>query len=82
MVSGLMDRICDPEYIEKPINTKAFNLNPDRESAVAVAVGTWGFSAHDFTDDELTYACFLILRHTLAMPGLEKWKLADGRSTA
>lgn len=93
MVSGLMDRICDPSYVEKPINLECvissssrmwltflsdLKLSPERKSTVARAVGVWHFSAHDFSDDELLYGAFLMLRHVLKMGSLEKWRLSDG----
>jgi len=48
---------------------------------VAEAVGSWEFSAHDLSDDELQYAAFLMLEHTLGMPQLEKWRLSTGEVT-
>jgi len=49
---------------------------------VAEAVGSWNFSAHDFSDDELQYAAFLMLEHALGMPQLEKWRLSTGEVTS
>ena len=57
---------------------RELKLSVDRKSAVARAVGLWSFSAHDYSDDELLYGAFLILKHVLKMPGLEKWRLKDG----
>ena len=53
-------------------------VSPERRNAVAEAVGTWSFSAHDFTDDELLYGALIILQHALSMPELEKWRLSEG----
>ena len=55
---------------------------PERRNAVAEAVGTWNFSAHDFTDDELLYGALVILQHALDMPDLEKWRLSEGKVLA
>ena len=55
---------------------------PERRNAVAEAVGTWSFSAHDFTDDELLYGALVILQHALDMPDLEKWRLSEGKVLA
>lgn len=55
-------------------------LEKHRELAVAEAVGTWAFSAHDFSDDELQHAAFLMLEHALGMPELEKWRLSAGKA--
>ena len=46
---------------------------------MARAVGAWSFSAHEYSDDELLYAAFLIIRHVLHMKGLDKWRLSDGK---
>lgn len=46
---------------------------------VEAAVGTWAFSAHDFTDDELLYGAFVMLKHALQMPELEKWAITEGK---
>jgi 3',5'-cyclic-nucleotide phosphodiesterase len=45
---------------------------------VAKAVGTWSFSAHDFTDDELLHGALVMLEHVLSMPELEKWRMTTG----
>ncbi|KAI9724902.1 MAG: hypothetical protein M1812_000178 [Candelaria pacifica] len=75
MVSGLMDGICKPqEVVETFENTQIF-LSQERRNLVAKAVGTWEFSAHDFSDDELLHAALVILQHALQMPELEKWRL-------
>lgn len=42
------------------------------------AIANWGFVTHDFTDDELIHAGFLMLKHALQMPELERWRLIDG----
>jgi hypothetical protein len=41
-------------------------------------IGTWAFSAHDYTDDELLYGALSMLKHALQMPELEKWRIPDG----
>lgn len=45
------------------------------------AVGTWEFSAHDFSDDELLHAAMLMLQHALIMPDLERWRIATGEAS-
>lgn len=42
------------------------------------ALGTWAFSAHDYTDDELLYAALVMLKHALQMPELDKWRIPEG----
>jgi hypothetical protein len=53
-------------------------VEEDRKGIVAKAIGTWGFSAHDFTDDELLYGALLMLKHALQMPDLDQWSMTDG----
>ncbi|TVY60817.1 3',5'-cyclic-nucleotide phosphodiesterase regA [Lachnellula suecica] len=83
MVSGLMDGICTIGGDDEP-----FVLNPrisvtlDRREKIAAAVGSWHFSAHDFTDDELLHAALLMLQHALAMPELERWRISTENLTA
>lgn len=53
---------------------------PQRDLEVAEAIGSWGFCAHDYSDDELVHAAFLMLQHALAMPELENWRLPAGKA--
>jgi len=53
-------------------------IDPKRLEAVAKAVGSWSFSAHDLNDDELLYAALTMLEHALTMPELEQWKIPTG----
>lgn len=59
-----------------------FELEQDRREAVEEKVGTWAFSAHDLTDDELLYAALVMLKHALQMPELDKWNMTEGRLCA
>lgn len=47
-----------------------------RSDAIAAAIGTWAFSAHDFTHDELLHAALLMLQHALEVPELENWRMS------
>ncbi|KZF25115.1 HD-domain/PDEase-like protein [Xylona heveae TC161] len=76
MVSGLMDGICKPVEIEDRYDHDEISISPERLKAVAKAVGTWDFSPHEFTDDELVYGALLMLQHALEMPGLEKFRMS------
>lgn len=46
---------------------------------VATAIGTWSFSAHALTDDELLYSALLMLKHALQVAELEHWRMTDGK---
>lgn len=77
MVSNLMTGICNPETVGESLEPNDFDLDYDRRAVVEDRVGTWAFSAHDYTDDELLYAALVMLRHALQMPELAKWTMAE-----
>jgi hypothetical protein len=54
------------------------NIEPARRALVVEAIGSWSFSAHEFSDDELLIAALTIFEHALMMPELEKWKINTG----
>lgn len=53
-------------------------LHHNKEVAMSKAIGSWGFSAHEYSEDELVHIAFLMLQHALAMPELEKWRIPAG----
>jgi 3',5'-cyclic-nucleotide phosphodiesterase len=55
-----------------------FDLSYERKAAVEEAIGSWAFSAHDYTDDELLYGALVMLQHALQMPELDKWRIPEG----
>jgi hypothetical protein len=63
----------------KTNSARDFHLDNDRKTFVEHAVGTWAFSAHDFTDDELLYGALVMLKHALQMPELERWAITEGK---
>ncbi|MCJ1470773.1 3',5'-cyclic-nucleotide phosphodiesterase [Pseudocyphellaria aurata] len=76
MVSNLMKRICNPDYIPNTFDPRALSVPPhDQEVDMARAIGRWGFCAHDYSDDQLVHAAFLMLQHALALPELDNWRL-------
>lgn len=77
MVSGLMKGICNPDEELHPIDLKRLpSLEPRREEVLSRALGSWAFSAHDYSEDELIHAAFLMLQHALTIPELDKWQLS------
>ena len=54
------------------------NVTPEREEVISKAIGTWAFSAHEFTDDELLYGASVMLQHALTVPELEQWRMPAG----
>ncbi|PHH88697.1 hypothetical protein CDD83_7194 [Cordyceps sp. RAO-2017] len=79
MVSGLMKGICRLDADDGPIAGAHIAVSPERQVAVATAVGHWQFSAHEFSDDELLVAAMLMFKHALAMPDLERWRVPTGQ---
>ncbi|KAF1815717.1 HD-domain/PDEase-like protein [Eremomyces bilateralis CBS 781.70] len=75
MVSNLMSGICNPEEAADSIDPSDILVKPDRRTKVEAAVGSWAFSAHEFTDDELLYGALVMLEHALQMEELAKWRL-------
>ncbi|KAH7361035.1 hypothetical protein BKA65DRAFT_197273 [Rhexocercosporidium sp. MPI-PUGE-AT-0058] len=82
MVSGLMDGICKLGGDEEPLAPIRISIALNRREKIAASVGSWHFSAHDFTDDELLHAALLMLQHALAMPELERWRISTEHLTA
>lgn len=79
MVSKLMKGICNPEEeIVDEFQERELNVNPDRHSFIREQVGSWKFSAHDFSEDELVFGACQMLQHAFTMPGLEQWQLTSG----
>ncbi|KAI4103554.1 MAG: hypothetical protein L6R37_003771 [Teloschistes peruensis] len=52
------------------------NLTFGDNSVLAGAINSWNFSAHEFSEDQLVHAAFLMLQHVLSMPELERWRLS------
>ncbi|ORY08716.1 hypothetical protein BCR34DRAFT_389625 [Clohesyomyces aquaticus] len=77
MVSNLMGGICNPEMVGDSLDSSDLQVAEERRPVVAAAIGSWSFSAHDFTDDELLYASLLMLKHALQMPELEQWVMPE-----
>ncbi|CAK4033520.1 cAMP-specific 3, 5 -cyclic phosphodiesterase 4D [Lecanosticta acicola] len=51
-------------------------LSAQRKSAVEEAIAQWGFPAHTFDMDELTYGALSMLEHVLQNPVLEPYRLS------
>ncbi|KAF2192788.1 HD-domain/PDEase-like protein [Zopfia rhizophila CBS 207.26] len=77
MVSSLMGGICNPETVGDSLDPTDLFINQNRQEVIAATIGSWSFSAHDFTDDELLYGAQLMLKHALQMPELEQWRIPD-----
>ncbi|TID20831.1 HD-domain/PDEase-like protein [Venturia nashicola] len=75
MVSNLMGHICNPETVGESHDPSEIVIAEGRHEVIAEAIGTWAFSAHAFSDDELLHASLLMLEHALLMPEVEKWRI-------
>ena len=60
-------------------SSSSYTLNHSENQGLATAIATWGFSAHEYSEEQLVQAAFLMLHHALAMPELEKWRLPAGK---
>lgn len=81
MVSGLMKGICRlSSSNDDQINKAHIAVSSERQAAIAVAVGSWHFCAHSFTDDELLVAAMAMFKHALSMSELERWRIPAGKS--
>ena len=77
MVSGLMKGICNPDEELHPMDLEKLpSLESSKEEALSHALGSWTFSGHDYSEDDLIHAAFLMLQHALTVPDLEKWRLS------
>jgi len=75
MVSKLMKGICNPEEVIHEFQEVEISVDPAREPFIKEQVGSWKFSAHEFTEDELVFGACEMIQHALAMPGLDNWRL-------
>lgn len=74
MVSGLMTGICHPDEVPQVIDHKKLqDLDLKKEARLADAIGSWAFSGHDWSEEELVHAACMMLQHALSMPELVKW---------
>ncbi|KAJ5573442.1 uncharacterized protein N7459_007869 [Penicillium hispanicum] len=78
MVSKLMRGICNPEQIIDEFQERDLNVEPGRETFIKAQVGSWTFSAHEFSEDELVFGACEMLQHAFNLPGLEHWRLTPG----
>ncbi|KAJ5807826.1 hypothetical protein N7474_009095 [Penicillium riverlandense] len=76
MVSKLMKGICNPEETIEEFQDRELNIEPSRKPIIKERVGSWKFSAHEFSEDELVFGACEMLQHALTMPGLEQWWLS------
>jgi 3',5'-cyclic-nucleotide phosphodiesterase len=78
MVSKLMKGICNPEEIIEEFQERDLHVNPERQALIKEQVGSWNFSAHDFSEDELVFGACQMITHAFSLPGLEHWRLTPG----
>jgi 3',5'-cyclic-nucleotide phosphodiesterase len=78
MVKKLLKSICEPETVIEDYQHRELHVEEARKPIISREVGTWGFCAHDFSEDELVYAGYCMLNHALQMPELEKWRMSKG----
>ena len=66
--------------IEVPnvISDRPYFIDSHRKEFIARSIGTWAFPAHELSEEELVHAAYLMLKHVLEMPELEKWRISNG----
>lgn len=79
MVKKLLKGICDPQNTIEDYQHRDLFVLDKRKSIIAEEVGKWSFCGHDFAEDELVYAGYLILNHALSLPELEHWRIPKGK---
>lgn len=82
MVKKLLKGICEPQDLIEDYQHRDLHVQEARKDVVAQAVGSWGFCAHDFTEDELVYAGYFMLNHALQMVEAENWCMSQGMFSA
>ncbi|KAJ5157015.1 uncharacterized protein N7482_008115 [Penicillium canariense] len=78
MVSKLMKGICNPEEIIAEFQERDLDVDRERGAFIREQIGSWNFSAHIFTEDELVFGACEMISHAFNMPGLEHWRLTPG----
>jgi len=77
MVAGLMTGICHPDEVPQVIDPKRLqDLESKKEARLANAIGSWGFSGHDWSEEDLVHAACMMLQHALSMPELIQWRMS------
>lgn len=77
MVADLAGEICGT-IVDHPLDPVTIQISDARKRAVIDAVSVWGFSAHEFTDNELLYATLAMLEHALKVEGMEEFRIPSG----
>ena len=52
-------------------------ISPEKKELVKSQLGNWSFAAHQFSEDDLTFAACEMLTHSFNAPGLEPWRLSQ-----
>lgn len=79
MVKKLLKGICDPQNLIEDYQHRDLFVTEERKALIAEEIGKWSFCGHDFSEDELVYAGYLILNHALSVPFVDKWRIGRGK---
>ncbi|KFY37607.1 hypothetical protein V494_04694 [Pseudogymnoascus sp. VKM F-4513 (FW-928)] len=74
MVTDLSGQICGT-VVEHPLDPVEIQLSNVQKGSVIEAISEWSFSAHELSDDELLYACVVMLEHALCMEEVKEFRL-------
>ncbi|KAH1545945.1 hypothetical protein KXX57_004198 [Aspergillus fumigatus] len=75
MVSKLMKGICNPEEVIEEFQDRDLDVSPERQKVVRKLIGSWNFTAHEFSEDELVFGACEMLQHAFTLPNLDQWRL-------
>ena len=56
-------------------------ISQTRAEVVEQAVGSWNFSAHDFSDEELVHCAQTMFKHAFTMPEVSGFVIPSGGSS-
>ncbi|KAG0643908.1 hypothetical protein HOY80DRAFT_997331 [Tuber brumale] len=79
MVSELMTDICKPKRTKLFSRGSHMRISSGNIEKIKLAIGSWNFSAHDFSDEELVHCAKLMLEHALEMPEVEAYRISSDR---
>lgn len=51
------------------------DVSPERQKVVRKLIGSWNFTAHEFSEDELVFGACEMLQHAFTLPNLDQWRL-------
>lgn len=60
--------------------TRHIRIPRARVYAIREAIGQWGFSAHDYSEEELVFCAQLMFEHAFKMPEAADYRISPGET--